>query len=164
MESQRRFAVMGQNLFKILNRLSHNQKICRLLKYQDATPLKEDDKHTDVNGVTLLNKQLLYVPKYPEDGIECSYVMAVFNHFSINPINPDFKLTTIRFEIVCPYTEWIIEENNLRPYLIMQEIDDMFNQASLSGLGKLQFLKSEPLTLSPQMGGYTMEYQINEFN
>ena len=164
MESQRRFAVMGQNLFKILNRLSHNQKICRLLKYQDATPLKEDDKHIDVNGVTLLNKQLLYVPKYPEDGIECSYVMAVFNHFSINPINPDFKLTTIRFEIVCPYTEWIIEENNLRPYLIMQEIDDMFNQASLSGLGKLQFLKSEPLTLSPQMGGYTMEYQINEFN
>ena len=164
MESQRRFAVMGQNLFKILNRLSHNQKICRLLKYQDATPLKEDDKHTDVNGVTLLNKQLLYVPKYPEDGLECSYVMAVFNHFSINPINPDFKLTTIRFEIVCPYTEWIIEENNLRPYLIMQEIDDMFNQASLSGLGKLQFLKSEPLTLSPQMGGYTMEYQINEFN
>lgn len=164
MESQRRFAVMGQNLFKILNRLSHNQKICRLLKYQDATPLKEDDKHTDVDGALLLNKQLLYVPKYPEEGVECSYVMAVFNNFIINPSNPDFKLTTIRFEVVCPYTEWIIEENNLRPYLIMQEIDDMFNQAKLNGLGNLQFLSSKPLTLSPQMGGYTMEYQINEFN
>ena len=164
MESQRRFAVMGQNLFKILNRLSHNQKICRLLKYQDATPLKEDDKHADVDGALLLNKQLLYVPKYPEEGVECSYVMAVFNNFIINPSNPDFKLTTIRFEVVCPYTEWIIEENNLRPYLIMQEIDDMFNQAKLNGLGNLQFVRAEPLTLSPQMGGYSMVYQINEFN
>lgn len=164
MESQRRFAVMGQNLFKILNRLSHNQKICRLLKYQDATPLKEDDKHADVDGALLFNKQLLYVPKYPEEGVECSYVMAVFNNFIINPSNPDFKLTTIRFEVVCPYTEWIIEENNLRPYLIMQEIDDMFNQAKLNGLGNLQFVRAEPLTLSPQMGGYSMVYQINEFN
>lgn len=155
---------MGQNLFKILNKLSHNQDLCRLLKYQDTAPLKRDSKHPDVNGVELLNSHLLYVPKYPETGIENSYVMAVFDHFSINPVNPDFKLTTIRFEVVCPYTEWMIEENNLRPYLIMQEIDYMFNQTKLSGLGNLQFLRSKPLTLSPQMGGYTMEYQINEFN
>ena len=164
MESQRRFAVMGQNLFKILNKLSHNQNLCRLLKYQDTTPLKKDDKHPDVDGAELLNNYLLYVPKYPETGIENSYVMAVYNLFAINPANPDFKVTTIRFEIVCPYTEWVIEEGNLRPYLIMQEIDDMFNQAKLNGLGNLQFIQSEPLTLSPQMGGYTMEYQINEFN
>ena len=165
MEGQRRFAVMGQNLFKILNRLSHNQKICRLLKYQNNNPLYfHKEKQPDIEGTTLLNKQLLYVPKYPEEGVECSYVMAVFNNFIINPSNPDFKLTTIRFEVVCPYTEWIIEENNLRPYLIMQEIDDMFNQAKLNGLGNLQFVRAEPLTLSPQMGGYSMVYQINEFN
>lgn len=119
MDSQRRFAVMGQNLFKILNKLCHNQNICRLLKYQDTTPLIKDEKHPDVNGAELLGKNLLYVPKYPEEGVENSFVMAVFNNFIINPNNPDFKLTTIRFEVVCPYTEWIIEENNLRPYLIM---------------------------------------------
>lgn len=164
MESQRRFAVMGQNLFKILNKLSHNQDLCRLLKYQDTTPLKRDDKHPDVDGVDLLNSHLLYVPKYPETGIESSFVMAVFNNFAINPKNPDFKLSHLRFEVVCPYTEWIIEEGNLRPYLIMQEIDNMFNQAKLNGLGNLQFIKAIPLTLSPQMGGYSMVYQINEFN
>lgn len=161
-ESQRRFAVMGTNLFKILSKLCHNQRLCRLLKYQDTIPFSEE--YEDVDGTTLMGKQLLYVPKYPEDGIECSFVMMVFNNFMINPNNPDFKLTTIRFEVICPYSEWIIEENNLRPYLIMQEIDDMFNQAKLSGLGNLQFVKCEPLTLSPQMGGYAMVYQINEFN
>ena len=162
MESQRRFAVMGINLFKILNKLCHNQKLCRLLKYQSPNPFSEEFK--DVDGSELLTKQILYVPKYPEDEVESSYVMAVFNNFIINPTNPDFKLTTIRFEVVCPYTEWIIDEGNLRPYLLMQEIDDMFNQAKLSGLGNLQFVKCEPLTLSPQMGGYSMVYQINEFN
>jgi hypothetical protein len=84
--------------------------------------------------------------------------MAVFDNFAINPRNADFKLTKIRFEVVCPYTEWIINENNLRPYMLMQAIDDMFNQYNLNGIGKLQFVECKPLTLSPQMGGYSMVY------
>lgn len=163
MATQRRFAVMGENLFKIANKLINNQKLCRLLKYQDRSPL-DAEKHPDVNGVDLLNKQIILVPKYPEDEIEYSYVMAVFSGFSINPANPDFKTTQIRFDIVCPYSEWIINDNSLRPYLIMEEIDKMFNQAKLSGIGNLQFVSSDLLTLSPQLGGYTLRYQINEFN
>ena len=79
-------------------------------------------------------------------------------------MNQDFKISTIRFDVVCPFTEWIVDGSNLRPYLIMQEIDAMFNQQKLSGLGNLQFTHSEPLVLSPQQGGYSMFYQINEFN
>lgn len=163
MATQRRFAVMGENLFKIANKLVNNQKLCRLLKYQDLNPL-DQEAHEDVNGVELLHKQIVLIPKYPEDGIEYSYVLAVFGDFSINPINPDFKLTQIRFDVVCPYTEWVINESSLRPYLIMEEIDKMFNQAKLSGIGNLQFINAEPLTLSPQLGGYSLHYQINEFN
>ncbi len=163
MASQRRFAVMGENLFKIANKLVTNQKLCRLLKYQDPNPLNEE-VHPDVRGTDLLHKQIVLIPKYPEDGIEYSYVLAVFENFSINPNNPDFKLTRIRFDVVCPYTEWNINESSLRPYLIMEEIDKMFNQAKLSGIGNLQFVNATPLTLSPQIGGYSLFYQINEFN
>lgn len=161
---QRRFAVMGENLFKIANRLITNQKLCRLLKYQDRDPLVKDEEHPEVKGIDLLHKQIVLIPKYPEDGIEYSYVLAVFDNFTINPNNPDFKLTRIRFDVVCPYTEWIINEGTLRPYLIMEEIDSMFNQAKLSGIGNLQFIHSTPLVLSPQLAGYSMYYQINEFN
>lgn len=163
MATQRRFAVMGENLFKILNKLLHNQTICRLLKYQDEIPLSPDKP--DINGQELLADQIVFVPKIPdEDGIESSYIVVVFDKFSINPVNPDFKISRIRFDVVCPYSEWIIDEGNLRPYLIMQQIDEMFNQSKLSGIGNLQFTNSEPLTLSPHMGGYSMYYQINEFN
>jgi hypothetical protein len=77
-----------------------------------------EDKE-DVNGLDLLHKQIIIVPKLPEDGIECSFVVVVFDNFTINPNNPDFKLVRIRFDIVCPYTEWVINEDSLRPYLIM---------------------------------------------
>lgn len=154
---------MGENLLKIASKIANNQKLVRLLKYQDVDPLNRET-HEDVNGYELLHKQIVLLPKYPEDGIEYSYVLAVFENFSINPNNPDFKLIRIRFDVVCPYTEWIINEGSLRPYLIMEEIDKMFNQAKLSGIGNLQFVNAIPLTLSPQIGGYSLFYQINEFN
>lgn len=160
---QRRFAVMGENLFKVLDKLVNNQTICRLLKYQTTNPLSKE--LPDVDGIDLLNKQLIIVPKIPEnDDIECSFIIVVFDKYIVNPSNDDFKLSTLRFEVVCPYEEWLIDEDNLRPYLLMQEIDGMFNQAKLSGIGKLQFSHCVPLTLSPQMGGYTLYYTINEFN
>jgi hypothetical protein len=161
--SQRRFAVMGDNTFKILNKLVNNQRICRLLKYQVRDPFS--DKYEDVDGVDLLNRQILAVPKVFDASTEkMSYIVAVFDNFVVNQFNPEFKISTVRFDVACPYDEWVLDENSLRPYLIMQEIDNMFNQAKLSGIGNLQFHRADMLTLSPQIGGFSMEYKINEFN
>ena len=161
--SQRRFAVMGDNTFKILNKLVNNQRICRLLKYQVRDPFS--DKYEDVDGIELLNKQILAVPKVFDASTEkMAYIVAVFDNFVVNQFNPDFKISTVRFDIACPYDEWVLDENSLRPYLIMQEIDNMFNQGKLAGIGNLQFYRADMLTLSPQIGGFSMEYKINEFN
>jgi len=40
----------------------------------------------------------------------------------------------------------------------------MFNEAKMAGIGTLQFYRADALTLSPWIGGYSMVYQINEFN
>lgn len=161
--SQRRFAVMGDNTFKILNKLVNNQRICRLLKYPVRDPFSE--KYEDVDGVELLNKNILAVPKVFDASTEkMSYIVAVFDNFVVNQFNPDFKVSTVRFDIACPYDEWLLDESSLRPYLIMQEIDNMFNQGKLAGIGNLQFHRADMLTLSPQIGGFSMEYKINEFN
>jgi hypothetical protein len=39
-----------------------------------------------------------------------SYITAIFTDFVVNAMNPDFKLTTIRFDIACPYDEWVLDE------------------------------------------------------
>lgn len=162
--TQRRFAVMGKNTFTIANRIVRNQKICRLLKYHAVDPLDEY-KYADVDGFELLHKQILIVPKIYDDSTEkMSYITAIFDSFSVNTFNPEFKLSTIRFDIACPYNEWILHEESLRPYLIMEEMDKMFNQQPLAGIGNLEFVRVDALTLSPWIGGYSMRYRINEFN
>lgn len=162
-KSQRRFAVMGTNTFNIANKLMQNQRLCRMLKYQVRDPF--DKKYEDVDGVDLLNKQIMIVPKIFDDSTEkTSYIVAIFSNFVTNMINPDFKLSTVRFDVACPYDEWVLNDKSLRPYLMMQEIDNMFNGASMEGIGTLQFVRAESIVLTPQIGGYSMLYQINEFN
>ena len=161
--SQRRFAVMGDNTFKIADKLASNQRLCRLLKYQVRNPFSTE--YEDVDGLDLLGKQILMVPKICDASNEkMSFVVAVFDSFSVNAFNPDFKTSTIRFDIACPYDEWVLDETSLRPYLIMQEIDNMFNGKKLSGIGNLQFSRADALTLSPQIGGYSIKYKIDDFN
>jgi len=160
---QRRFAVMGMNTFLIANKLMQNQRICRLLKYNVRDPFNPE--RPDVDGLELIHKQILIVPKiYDDSREEMSYVTAIFDDFVVNQINTDFKVSTVRFDIACPYDKWILEEQTLRPYLIMEEIDKMFNQGKLAGIGNLQFYRADNLTLSPWIGGYSMRYKVNEFN
>ena len=162
--SQRRFAVMGENAFNIANKLMRNQRLCRLLKYPVRDPFDEK-KYKNVDGIELLNKQIMIMPKIFDDSTEkTSYIVAMFSNFVTNALNPDFKLSTVRFDVACPYDEWVMDEQSLRPYLMMQEIDDMFNGAKMSGIGTLQFVRAESIVLTPQIGGYSMLYQINEFN
>lgn len=162
--TQRRFAVMGDNAFKIANKLTSDQVLCRLLKYQVRDPL-DTEKYENVDGLDLINKQILIVPKVFDDSTEkTSYIVALFNSFVVNQINTEFKIASIRFDIACPYEEWILNGHSLRPYLMMERIDTMFNESKLAGIGTLQFYRADPLTLTPQIGGYTMVYKINEFN
>ena len=166
--TQRRFAVMGENTFRIANKIMSNKHICRLLKYQTKSPFDKEcngKPQPDVDGTELINKQILIVPKIYDDSTEkMSYITAIFDNFVVNQMNPEFKISTVRFDIACPYDEWLLNEHSLRPYLIMQELDDMFNQAKLAGIGKLQFYRADNLVLTPWMGGYSMVYKINEFN
>lgn len=168
--TQRRFAVMGENTFLIANKLMQNQRLCRLLKYPTKDPFKEIDPVTgnpqpDVDGLDLIHKQILIVPKVYDDSTEkMSYLVSVFDDFTVTLLNHDFKYSTIRFDIACPYDEWVLNERSLRPYLIMEEIDKMFNQTKLKGIGNLQFHRADNLTLSPWIGGYSMKYRIHEFN
>ena len=168
--TQRRFAVMGINTFKIANKIISNPRICRLLKYPSRNPFDKIDPITgkqqpDIDGIDLMHKQVLIVPKVFDDSTEkMSYIISVFDDFVVNQLNTEFKISTVRFDIACPYDEWVLDEQSLRPYLIMEEIDKMFNEQKLAGIGNLQFYRADNLTLSPYIGGYSMRYKINEFN
>lgn len=162
--TQRRFSVMGTNAFNMANKLMQNQHLCRLLKYQVRDPF-DNNKYEDVDGILLLNKQIMITPKIWDESTEkTSYVIALFESFTANLFNQDFKIDTISFDVACPYDEWVLDGQSLRPYLIMEEIDQMFNGAQMAGIGTLSFVTAERNVFTSQIGGYTMLYRINEFN
>ena len=162
--TQRRFAVMGTNAFNMANKLMQNQKLCRLLKYQVRDPFNEE-KYENVDGIYLLNKQIMITPKIWDESTEkTSYIVALFNSFVTNMMNPDYKIDTIGIDVACPYDEWVMDGQSLRPYLIMEEIDKIFNGAQMAGIGTLQFVRADRNVFTSQIGGYTMQYSINEFN
>ena len=154
--TQRRFSVMGTNAFNIANKLMQNQNLCRLLKYQVRDPFDEQ-KYEPVDGILLLNKQIMITPKIWDESTEkTSYVVALFNSFVRNVMNKDYKIDSISFDVACPYDEWVLNGQSLRPYLIMEEIDKMFNGASLAGIGTLEFVRADRNVFTSQIGGYTM--------
>jgi len=80
----------------------------------------------------------MITPKIWDESTEkTSYIVALFDSFSANLVNPDYKIDVLSFDIACPYDEWILDENSLRPYLIMEEIDKTFNHAQMAGIGTL---------------------------
>lgn len=161
--TQRHFAVMGTNTFNIANKIMQNQRICRLLKYQIRDPFTTS--LPDVDGVELINKQILITPKVFDNSTEkTSYLTIVFTKFSNLIGNQEFKRGNICFCIACPFDEWALDEQSLRPYLIMQEIDTMFNHSKIAGIGTMRFQTAESLVLTPWLGGYSMIYSIDEFN
>jgi hypothetical protein len=90
-----------------------------MLKYQVRDPFDEK-KHKDVDGIELLNKQIMITPKiWDEDTEKTSYIVALFDSFVTNMMNQEYKIDTISFDIACPYDEWVLDGRSLRPYLLM---------------------------------------------
>lgn len=159
--SVRRFNVLGKNIFSIVNKILGNENIRKLLKNTSARPLEEDD----VAFEDLIHKNVLIIPKIPEnDNIQESFIVVMLDEFVLNPDNPEYKTSIIRFDIICPYDNWILDYSSLRPYAIMNELDKEFNEKKLEGIGNLKFVSAERLVVSPYLGGYSLLYASEGFN
>lgn len=164
MKTQRRFEVMGEDIFKIVDRIQRNQTILKLLKFTDTNPLAHEDL-TQQEIDEMLHKNLLIVPKLPdEDQDKNCYIVVILDKYDVDPVNSDFKSVIIRFDVVCPFDKWIINGKTLRPYLILNELDKIFNEKKLAGIGNLRFVECNRLVVSPYLGGYTINYGHFEFN
>lgn len=163
-KTQRRFEVMGEDIFKITNKLLSNQTLLKLIKYTDSDPLSHPDLTQDEID-KMLHKNILITPKIPdEDQDKNCYVIVLLDNYIVDEHNADFKVATVRFDVLCPMDRWVVNAKSLRPYLIMNEIDKDFNEKKLAGIGNLSFNKAERLVVSPYLAGYSLKYGHSEFN
>jgi hypothetical protein len=106
----------------------------------------------------LFGKNIKIVPKLSVDGSVLNYVIINFDNFTPNATNPEFRDNVIEFDIICHFDQWHLKDYQLRPYRIAAEIDSMFNNKHLTGIGTLQFAGASQMVMSDEFAGLCLIY------
>lgn len=155
----------GKNLIKISKKLIQNQNLLKLLVNTDLDPLN-NEKHPDkIDGLSLLNKNIRYVPLLLiDDQKTTSKIVLLYDEGNINTYNNDNENMSLSIDVYCPFKEWLIAGDNIRPFAIMSEIRKSIQDKRINGLGEIRYLGFDLATLTEEMGAYTMRFQINAFS
>lgn len=177
-EPKSSFLSVEKDLEVICDKIVSNKRLQKLLCNQDKncispgipSPFDEGGKidlvakgypDKDHGGISLYmidNGYLKIVPKLYVDEEAKSYIVISFDNFVPNATNPAFRDNVIEFDIICHFANWQLDGFDLRPFKIAAEIDSMFNNTHLSGIGTLEFLASTQTVLNENLAGIVLLY------
>ena len=142
----------------IVSKMIKNERLKRLLHYTSRDAL--DKKNiTEDETLELFGKNIKIVPKLTVDKSVLNYIIISFDNFTPNATNPEFRDNIISFDVICHFDQWQLQGFQLRPYKIAAELDSMFNEKHLTGIGELQFLGANQLILNDEFAGFSLMYQ-----
>lgn len=141
----------------IVNKMIKNERLKRLLHYTSRDALDRNNITAD-ETLALFGKNIKIVPKLYVDNSVLNYVIINFDNFTPTN-NPEFRDNIIEFDIICHFDQWQLQDFALRPYKIAAEIDSMFNNKHLTGIGELQFLGANQMILTDEYAGLCLMYQ-----
>ena len=151
------FLSMEKDTGIIIDKMFKNERLKRLLYYNSRDALRKPNI-TEDQSLELINKNIKIVPKLYVDGSVLSYIIINFDKF-IPSENPEFRDNIIEFDIICHFDQWHMKDFELRPYKIAAELDSMFNDQRLTGIGKLEFLGANQMILTDEYAGLCVMYQ-----
>ncbi len=156
---------IGINLIKIAKKLLDNQDLCKLLVNTDLDPLNPNTHPNNIDGISLLHKNVRVVPLVTaEDQTTESKIVLLFDEGEINRSNSDNENLSLLINIYCPFKEWSITGDTLRPFAIMSEIRKSIQDKRINGLGEIVYRGFNVSTLTEEMGSYMMRFAINAFS
>lgn len=156
---------LGPNLIKIAKRLIKNQNLLMLLENTDLDPLNKEKHPNQIDGLSLLNKLIRIVPLITsEEENTKTKIVIVFSDGEISSANPSNENIQLKIGIYCPFREWLIAGDTIRPFAIMSEIRQSIQDKRINGLGEINYEGFSLEGLSDEMGCYTMEFKINAFS
>lgn len=151
------FLSIEKDIDIIASKILSNERIQKLLHYNVPNAL-EKPSLTEDEQLELFENNIKIVPKLYIDHSIRSYIVISFDNFVPNETNPEFRDNLIIFDIVCHHEQWKMKGFQLRPYKIAAEIDTMFNEARLTGIGKLKFVGSGSFSLGDDYSSISLMY------
>lgn len=153
---------IGENLFKIANLLLNNSRLCRLLKYTDTEPFSEEK--SDVPKQNILHNNIKIVPLVKEEETNTESVVAIVFSEGTVVDNREFKRVSFDIMVYVPLLEWILNDINLRPFLIMSEIEKSLKNKRIESLGTIDYKGFEVSLVTDVLSCHRMRFEIDVFN
>lgn len=152
------FLSIEKDMGIIAKEMLKDDRLKRLLFYNTPDALDKPNL-TEVESMELFGKNIKNIPKLYVDGSVLNYIIINFDNFIPNATNPQFRDNIIEFDIVCHYDQWKLKDFQLRPYRIAAEIDSMFNDKHLTGIGTLQFIGAKQIILTDEFAGLCLMFK-----
>lgn len=161
-----KFAELNQYINDILLKLIQNQDLCKYIHYE-SNEIEPSDPIIKPDLDLTQRKSLMYTrifpfPKIPTEVDAGTYVTVLFDNIEKGG-SIFFKDSVITFNIICHINQHRLL-GKLRTYAIMNEIDEMFNNKSVVGIGKTQFLRSRFIVANNTFSGYSLQYRVTDFS
>lgn len=150
------FLSVEKDMNLIVERIFQNDRLKKMLYYSSKDCLDQPKLNED-ETLSLYGKQIKMIPKLKVDGSVLTYIIISFDNFTPSG-NLEFRDNIIEFDIICHFDQWQMKDFQLRPYRIAAEIDTMFNNQHLTGIGTLQFLGANQIILTDEFAGLCLMY------
>ena len=150
------FLSVEKDMSIVVDYLFKNNKLKKLLYYTTKDCLTQPNL-TDDETLSMFGKQIKMIPKLQVDGEVLNYIIVSFDNFTPNE-NTEFRDNIIEFDIICHFDQWQMNDFQLRPYRIAAELDTMFNNKHLTGIGTLKFLGANQMILPDEFAGLCLMY------
>ena len=152
------FISIEKDMGTIVDMMLKNNRLKKLLYYNVENCLFQENLTEDQSLELIKDGYIRMVPKLYVDKDVLNYIIISFDNFTPNMTNPEFRDNIISFDIICHFNQWQMPNFQLRPYKIAAEIDTLFNNRHLSGIGELQFLGANQILINDEFGGISLMY------
>ena len=153
----------GLNLIKIAKKLLENQNLMKLLVNTDKDPLNHPNITNPLKEI--FNHYIKVVPLLLEEDMSTkSKIVIFFEEGQPDMGNKDHESIVLLINIYCPFKEWLITGDNLRPFALMSEVRKSLQDKRLNGLGEIQYHSFDLATLTEEMGCYSLRFTIHDFS
>lgn len=136
-----------------------------LLNNTDLDPLNKQTHPEKVDGLNFFNTLIRTTPLMTADEQSTkSKLVLLYTNSNISSLNSDNENLIFIVEVLCPFKEWNIVGDDLRPFAIMAEVRKSLQDKKINGLGEIKYEGFTLSTLTGEMGSYTMRFRINAFS
>lgn len=154
---------IGENFQKIVSRLMANDDLVKLLYYTDKDPLSQPNLTSEEKKEKIFQKLIKIVPRVGPKETASSLIAIRIVSGKTDTDNTEFKTVSVAVEVFVPLTQWIIKNENLRPFAILGEVQKSLNDKKINGLGKMKGGDFELNFLTDEISCYEQMYEITSY-